>query len=141
MPAQAFRVLAAPLALLLALAPSAQVSPKVGGRQGPPEPKVRGVDVTFLINNGFFLESGEYSVLIDGFVRESVGVYPALLLRAMPGAPGKCWDAGDSGSVWFDAFSGGAIGLHVGNATGETTDYAVATQLTYICEQLDLDWV
>jgi glyoxylase-like metal-dependent hydrolase (beta-lactamase superfamily II) len=62
--------------LLLALPLSAQAGlPEEGTR---PAPKVLGVDVTYLANEGFFLESGRYSVLIDAFVRERVGVFAAL---------------------------------------------------------------
>jgi L-ascorbate metabolism protein UlaG (beta-lactamase superfamily) len=62
--------------LLLALPLSAQAGlPDEGTR---PAPKVLGVDVTYLANEGFFLESGRYSVLIDAFVREPVGVFAAL---------------------------------------------------------------
>jgi L-ascorbate metabolism protein UlaG (beta-lactamase superfamily) len=43
-----------------------------------PKPKVLGVDVTFLANEGFLLESGRYSVLIDSFLREPVDIYAGL---------------------------------------------------------------
>jgi L-ascorbate metabolism protein UlaG (beta-lactamase superfamily) len=61
------------LAALLAPRPGAQegAQPESKG----PRPKVLGVDVTFLANSGFFLESGRYSVLIDAFLREPTDVY------------------------------------------------------------------
>lgn len=67
-------------ALCLIVAPlAAQVTPPTGGPADvKPEPKVLGVDVTYLANEGFFLESGPYSVLIDAFVRESTGGLAAL---------------------------------------------------------------
>jgi L-ascorbate metabolism protein UlaG (beta-lactamase superfamily) len=43
-----------------------------------PTPKVAGVDVTFLANAGFFLESGRYSVLIDAFLREPSDIFAGL---------------------------------------------------------------
>jgi len=43
-----------------------------------PAPKVTGVDVTFLANSGFFLESGRYSVLIDAFLREPTDIFAGL---------------------------------------------------------------
>jgi SNF2 family DNA or RNA helicase len=43
-----------------------------------PQPKVLGVDVTFLANAGFLLQSGRYSVLIDAFLREPTDIYAAL---------------------------------------------------------------
>jgi L-ascorbate metabolism protein UlaG (beta-lactamase superfamily) len=43
-----------------------------------PKPQVLGVDVTFLANAGFFLESGKYSVLIDSFLGEPVEPYADL---------------------------------------------------------------
>jgi L-ascorbate metabolism protein UlaG (beta-lactamase superfamily) len=43
-----------------------------------PKPKVLGVDVTFLANAGFFLESGRYSILIDSFLREPTDIYAGL---------------------------------------------------------------
>lgn len=43
-----------------------------------PTPKVVGVDVTFLANSGFFLESGRYSVLIDAFLREPADIFAGL---------------------------------------------------------------
>jgi L-ascorbate metabolism protein UlaG (beta-lactamase superfamily) len=68
-----------PALLLLALPLAAQVTPPTGGPADlKPEPKVLGVDVTYLANEGFFLESGPYSVLIDAFVRESIGQLAAL---------------------------------------------------------------
>lgn len=103
---------------------------------GPPEEPTLGSVV-----NKSGRTTGDTQAIIQGWGTAQLGVYPALLLRGVDGAPGKGWDAGDSGSVWFDAFSSGAIGLHVGNAAGATADYAIATQLTYIVEQLDLTWV
>lgn len=50
-----------------------------------------GVEVTFLANEGFLLRSGKYSILIDAFLREPVGVFGALpedlhkrLVNALP---------------------------------------------------------
>ncbi|HEX6884232.1 MAG TPA: MBL fold metallo-hydrolase [Planctomycetota bacterium] len=43
-----------------------------------PEPKVLGVDVTYMANAGFFFESGRYSVLIDAFLREETDMFAAL---------------------------------------------------------------
>lgn len=71
----------APLLLLsaAALAPrSAQVVPPQGPPDQAPQPLVLGADVTFLANEGFLIESGRYSVLIDAFVREQEGIYGAL---------------------------------------------------------------
>jgi len=63
------------LALSLQVGPSsAQGDPAVQA----PEPKVLGVDVTFLANAGFFFESGRYSVLIDAFLREPTDIYAGL---------------------------------------------------------------
>jgi len=71
--------------LLLALASAtggsawAQAQPDrpQGALGQAPAPKVAGVDVTFLANEGFFLESGKYHVLIDAFLREPTN-YEAL---------------------------------------------------------------
>jgi len=53
------------------------VAPAGTGLQEP-KPKVLGVDVTFLANAGFFLESGRYSILIDAFLREPTDIYAGL---------------------------------------------------------------
>jgi len=83
---------------LLALLPALPASPQDAGPAAPPAaapllapaPEV-GVDVTFLANDGFLLRSGKYSILIDAFVREPVGVFGALpedvhrrLVNALP---------------------------------------------------------
>jgi L-ascorbate metabolism protein UlaG (beta-lactamase superfamily) len=41
-------------------------------------PKVLGVDVTFLANEGFLLKSGRYKILIDSFLREPTDIYAGL---------------------------------------------------------------
>src|SRR5688572_5299249 len=61
-------------AALLAAPPAAQDAPAVQ----TPKPRVLGVDVTFLANAGFFLESGRYSILIDAFLREPTDIYAGL---------------------------------------------------------------
>lgn len=55
-----------------------------------PAPEV-GVEVTFLANEGFQLRSGQYSILIDAFLRQPVGIFGALpeethkrLVNALP---------------------------------------------------------
>jgi len=60
---------------LLSLAPLAQ---GVAAEPLVPKPKVLGVDVTFLANSGFFLESGRYSILVDSFLREPTEIYAGL---------------------------------------------------------------
>ena len=71
---------------LLALPFSAQ-----GGPEARPKPKVLGVEVTFLANSGFLIQSGRYSVLIDAFLREPFELYAGLpdevykpLVNALP---------------------------------------------------------
>lgn len=72
------------LALALLAAPSAAQEPPQAG--AAPKAEVqgesKGVDVTFLANAGFLLESGRYSVLIDSFLREPTGAYGALPTEA-----------------------------------------------------------
>jgi glyoxylase-like metal-dependent hydrolase (beta-lactamase superfamily II) len=64
---------------LLVLALSALPSSGQGEPVVPsPKPRVTGVDVTFLANAGFFLESGRYSVLIDAFLREPTDLFAGL---------------------------------------------------------------
>ena len=80
-------------ALALVLPLSAQEAEPAASEPAPaqePAPEV-GVDVTFLANDGFLLQSGKYSILIDAFVREPVGVFGALpeevhkrLVNALP---------------------------------------------------------
>jgi len=80
-------------ALTLALPFARQEEEPAPVAQGPavePAPEV-GVEVTFLANEGFQLRSGKYSILIDAFVREPVGVFGALpeelhkrLVNALP---------------------------------------------------------
>jgi L-ascorbate metabolism protein UlaG (beta-lactamase superfamily) len=65
------------LALPLLLAPAARQE------QPPQEPTPsieapRGVEVTFLANDGFHLRSGPYNVLIDAYLRDPYGIYAAL---------------------------------------------------------------
>lgn len=68
--------------IVLALPAAAQVQPPVeppsAGAALRPNPAVLGVDLTYLANEGFLLESGKYSVLIDAFVREPAGAFGAL---------------------------------------------------------------
>jgi len=83
------------LAALFLAHPSARQEgePSAAPAQAPavePAPEV-GVEVTFLANEGFQLRSGKYSILIDTFVREPVGVFGALpedvhkrLVNALP---------------------------------------------------------
>src|SRR5688572_18605057 len=69
--------------------PAAQAAPSAPASSSP---EVAGVDVTFLANAGFFLESasdsaggnsaGINSVLIDAFLREPTGLYAALPVEA-----------------------------------------------------------
>jgi L-ascorbate metabolism protein UlaG (beta-lactamase superfamily) len=68
------RLLPVLLAPLLVRWSSAQEPPAAP----TPAPKVVGVDVTFLANSGFFLESGRYSVLIDAFLREPSDIFAGL---------------------------------------------------------------
>lgn len=65
------------LPLFLAL-PLAAQEPPPAPVAAQAEAKVEGVDVTFLANEGFYLESGRYGVLIDAFVREPTEPYGAL---------------------------------------------------------------
>jgi L-ascorbate metabolism protein UlaG (beta-lactamase superfamily) len=67
------RLTATSLSLLLLLPALARAQTQV-----EPAPKVLGVDVTFLANSGFFLESGRYSVLIDAFLRDYSDIYAGL---------------------------------------------------------------
>jgi L-ascorbate metabolism protein UlaG (beta-lactamase superfamily) len=70
-----------PLSLsILSALPAAQSAPQTPA--APASPEVAGVDVTFLANAGFFLESGSDSVLIDAFLREPTGLYGALPVEA-----------------------------------------------------------
>jgi L-ascorbate metabolism protein UlaG (beta-lactamase superfamily) len=83
------------LALVLALPASAQ-SPEPEAPAVAPAPALEpapttGVEVTYLANDGFMLRSGKYTILIDAFVREPVGVFGALpeelhkrLVNALP---------------------------------------------------------
>ncbi len=84
--------------------------------------------------------TGDTQAIVQGWGTGQLGVYPALLLRPVDGTQ-PAWAAGDSGAVWFDETSNRAIGLHVGKADGQTTEYAVATQLTYIMNELGLTWL
>lgn len=84
--------------------------------------------------------TGDSRAIIQGWGTGDQGVYPALLLRPVDGTQ-PAWAAGDSGAVWFDETSNRAIGLHVGKADGQTSEYAVATQLTYIMNALGLTWL
>ena len=63
--------------LLLPLQAGTSSAQDAPARQEP-TPKVKGVDVTFLANAGFFLESGRYSVLIDAFLREPSDIFAGL---------------------------------------------------------------
>ncbi|MEQ1894841.1 MAG: MBL fold metallo-hydrolase [Planctomycetota bacterium] len=68
------------LVLALALPSTAQTTEPAEPAPVPaaePAP-TQGVEVTFLANEGFLLRSGKYSILIDAFVREPVGVFGAL---------------------------------------------------------------
>lgn len=66
------------LALFLASTGLAQSTGTPPVEPVTPKPKVLGVDVTFLANAGFFLESGRYSVLIDSFLHEPTDPYAGL---------------------------------------------------------------
>ncbi|HED64366.1 MAG TPA: MBL fold metallo-hydrolase [Planctomycetes bacterium] len=46
--------------------------------QAGQELKIDELEITYLANDGFLLEAGPYSVLIDGFVAKKVDDYPAL---------------------------------------------------------------
>jgi len=78
--------------LLLASAPlGAQTDPPPAPEHVGPHPKTLGVEITALANCGYFLKSGEFSVLIDAFLRDPVGNYAGLptevyrqLVRAQP---------------------------------------------------------
>jgi L-ascorbate metabolism protein UlaG (beta-lactamase superfamily) len=72
------------------LAQDEQPEPALPAVVVEPAPEV-GVEVTFLANEGFLLRAGKYSILIDAFVREPVGVFGALpedlhkrLVNALP---------------------------------------------------------
>src|SRR5688572_28323091 len=69
------------LSLVSAL-PAAQASPQAPTAPASSSPEVAGVDVTYLANAGFFLESASDSVLIDAFLREPTGLYGALPVEA-----------------------------------------------------------
>lgn len=67
-----------PLLALAALVHPPAAQDGAQGEAGVPRPKVLGVDITFLANAGFFLQSGRYSVLIDAFLREPFELYAGL---------------------------------------------------------------
>ena len=71
--------LLAVLSLVLPLLPQEDAPPPAAPQAPVVEPAPElGVEVTFLANDGFQLRSGKYSILIDAFVREPVGVFGAL---------------------------------------------------------------
>jgi len=69
-------LLALPLAALPLTGQEPQPAPSAV--PAPAEAKLLGVDVTFLANEGFYLETGRYGILIDAFVREPTEPYGAL---------------------------------------------------------------
>lgn len=62
-------------ALLLTSARASQAEPERGAAAVL---EARGVEITYLANAGFYLESGNRSVLIDACLREPVGLHSAL---------------------------------------------------------------
>jgi hypothetical protein len=69
------------------------------------------------------------------------GVFPAMQLRPLIGGIGTVIsEPGDSGSVWYDADSGAAAGLHVAGGVSDDNTYAIAAVMVEVLSELSLTW-
>jgi hypothetical protein len=95
----------------------------------------------YAIDGDILEKSGRTTGITQGVV-QSIGtfgvLYPVAYLRPLPGDTNPISQDGDSGSMWYDAFTANARALHV--AVDLTTGRSVGTLAKSITDKLKVTW-